>query len=88
MNSDYIGPFNIGNPNEFTINQLANLIKEKINLNLNVKNMPLPSDDPLQRRPDISLANKKLSWEPKINIDQGLNLTIDYFKKKLNLILD
>ena len=83
MNSEYIGPVNIGNPDEFTINQLANLVKEKINSNLEVKNMPLPSDDPLQRRPDISLAKKELSWEPKINIDQGLNLTIDYFKGNL-----
>ena len=83
MNSEYIGPVNIGNPDEFTINQLANLVKEKINSNLGVKNMPLPSDDPLQRKPDISLAKKKLSWEPKINIDQGLNLTIDYFKENL-----
>ena len=83
MNSDYIGPVNIGNPNEFTINQLANLVKEKINLNLNIEYMPLPLDDPLQRRPDIYLAKKKLSWEPKINIDQGLKLTIDYFKKNL-----
>ena len=84
MNSEYIGPVNIGNPNEFTINQLANLVREKINLNLHLKNMPLPSDDPLQRRPDISLAKKKLFWEPKINLDQGLNLTIDYFKENLN----
>ena len=83
MNTEYKGPVNIGNPDEFTINQLANLVKEKINLNLEVKNMPLPLDDPLQRRPDISLAKKKLSWEPKINIDQGLNLTIDYFKENL-----
>ena len=84
MNSEYMGPVNIGNPNEFTINQLANLVREKINLNLHLKNMPLPSDDPLQRRPDISLAKKKLFWEPKINLDQGLNLTIDYFKENLN----
>ena len=84
MNSEYMGPVNIGNPNEFTINQLSNLVREKINLNLHLKNMPLPWDDPLQRRPDISLAKKKLFWEPKINLDQGLNLTIDYFKENLN----
>ena len=83
MDSDFKGPVNLGNPMEFTISELSNLIKNKINKNLEINYMPLPEDDPTQRRPDISLAKDKLGWEPFIDIDKGLNLTIDYFRQKI-----
>ena len=85
MNSDYHGPINIGNPNEFTINQLASFVKEKINKKIKFKRMELPMDDPMQRRPDIKLAKKELNWEPKISLDDGLDKTISYFKKVLEV---
>ena len=83
MNSNLKGPVNLGNSVEFTIKDLSNLIKEKINKSLEINYMPLPEDDPTQRRPDISLAKDKLGWEPKINISSGLDLTIEYFRKNL-----
>ena len=84
MNSNYCKPINIGNPCEFTILELAKMIKEKINPNLKLIFKKLPTDDPKQRKPNINLAKKELSWEPKINLDQGIDLTIDYFKSELN----
>ena len=81
MNSNYQEPVNIGNPNEFTILELANLIRKKINPNLKLIKKELPEDDPLMRKPDINLAKKILKWEPKIQIDDGLNKTISYFRK-------
>ena len=83
MNGNHQGPINIGNPNEFSIKELAEKIIEKINPKLEITYKPLPQDDPLQRKPDISLAEKELSWEPKINIDQGLKKTIPWFKEKI-----
>ena len=83
MNSKYIGPVNIGNPEEFTINQLANIIIKKINPNLGITYKDLPEDDPLQRKPDISRASEELSWQPKIQINEGIDLTINYFKEIL-----
>ena len=83
MDSDFKGPVNLGNPMEFTINQLSKLIRNKINKNLEINYMPLPEDDPTQRRPDISLAKDKLGWEPFIDIDKGLDLTIDYFRQNI-----
>lgn len=83
-NDDFLGPINLGNPDEFTINELAQLVKEKINNNLNITYNPLPTDDPTQRRPDISLAKKILNWEPKVKLSQGLDKTIEYFAKKIN----
>ena len=74
-----IDPVNIGNPSEFTIKQLAQQVIEKINPNLNITYLPLPQDDPLQRKPDISLAASLLGWQPSIELDQGLDRTIDYF---------
>ena len=84
MNSSQQGPINIGNPNEFTILDLANLIKDKINPNLKFLFKTFPEDDPLQRRPVIKLAKEVLNWEPKINLDKGLDKTINYFKKTLS----
>jgi UDP-glucuronate decarboxylase len=83
MNSDYEGPINIGNPTEFTILELANLVKEKINPNLKIIFRPLPQDDPLQRKPVINLAKKYLSWEPEIDLETGLDRTIKDFKSRL-----
>ena len=79
----FTGPVNAGNPREFTIKGLAELVKEKINKNLKIIYKPLPSDDPTQRRPDITLAKTKLNWEPKIKLNEGLDKTIEYFDKKL-----
>ncbi len=80
MNSDYKMPINIGNPKEFTINQLANIIKKKISNDLKIVYKPLPEDDPIQRCPDISKAKKILGWEAKISLEVGLDKTIDYFR--------
>jgi UDP-glucuronate decarboxylase len=73
-------PINIGNPGTFTMLELANLVVKLCNSNSNIVFMPLPSDDPQQRKPDISRAKDILSWEPKIQIEEGLLKTIDYFK--------
>ena len=83
MNGNHYGPINIGNPNEFKIKELAELIIQKINPNLEISYLPLPQDDPLQRKPDISLARKELLWEPKINIKEGLEKTIPWFKEEI-----
>lgn len=80
---DFIGPVNIGNPNEFTILELAEKIISLTGSKSKLDFRPLPSDDPKQRQPDISLAMKKLNWKPAIQIDDGLIKTIDYFKKTL-----
>ena len=80
MESNVTGPINLGNPNEITIYELANKIKSKIDNNLNIVHKPLPQDDPKQRNPDITKAKELLNWEPKFNLDLGLDLTIKYFK--------
>ena len=81
MNGDHMGPINIGNPDEFSILELANLIKKKINPNLELLYKPLPQDDPIQRKPLISLAREELGWIPSIVLSKGLDSTINYFKK-------
>ena len=81
MNSNFTGPVNIGNSDEFTIMELANLIIQKIDPSLKIVFKELPIDDPLQRKPVIDLAKKELGWEPTINLNNGLDKTIDYFKK-------
>ena len=86
MACDYTKPINLGNPTEFSILELANLIKDKIESNSDIIFKPLPEDDPLQRRPMINLAKKELNWEPLINISKGLDLTIDYFKEEIKKI--
>ena len=83
MNSDQTGPINIGNPDEFTIRQLAEMVRAQINPNLEMINKPLPQDDPLQRQPVIELAKKHLQWEPTIPLEQGLTTTIKYFRQLL-----
>ena len=77
--NDFIGPVNIGNPNEFTILELAERIIRLTNSKSKLIFNPLPKDDPQQRRPDISLAKEKLDWNPKIELEEGLIKTIEYF---------
>ncbi|MBN1699414.1 MAG: SDR family oxidoreductase [Spirochaetales bacterium] len=85
MNSrdEFPGPVNLGNPAEFTIIELAEMIKKLTNSKSSIVYMPLPKDDPKQRQPDISLAKKELNWEPEIQIEQGLLKTIEYFERLL-----
>jgi UDP-glucuronate decarboxylase len=78
---DCTGPINTGNPMEFTINELAEKIIKLTNSKSELVYKPLPSDDPTQRQPDISLAKDKLGWEPKIHLEEGLKKTIPYFEK-------
>ncbi len=81
MNSrdGFTGPVNVGNPNEFTIKQLAENVIKLTNTKSKIIYQPLPQDDPMQRKPDISLAKKELDWEPKIQLEEGLIKTIEYF---------
>ena len=85
MNSDFKDPVNIGSPFEFTIKQLAELVREKINPNLQFIYKPLPSDDPLQRQPVIDRAKKELSWQPTVPLDEGVDETIEWFKQKIKI---
>ena len=75
----FVGPVNIGNPDEFTIKQLAELVIELTGSSSEIIQKPLPQDDPKQRQPDISLAKEKLDWTPSTNLRDGLARTIDYF---------
>ena len=78
--NDVTGPMNLGNPGEFTISQLANLVIEMTGAKSKIEFRPLPEDDPLQRCPDIGFAKRALGWEPTIQLAQGLKETIGYFK--------
>ena len=77
------GPINLGNPNEFTIRQLAEMVIELTKSKSKLVFQELPSDDPRQRKPEISKAKSLLDWSPKVEIEQGLKDTIEYFKKIL-----
>ncbi len=77
------GPINLGNPHEFTMNELAQKVLNLVQTNSQIVFEPLPKDDPTQRRPDISLAQKELGWEPKVQLQEGLEKTILYFKDKI-----
>ena len=83
MESDFQSPINIGNPNEFSIKELAVMVKELINPNLEFEFKEMPKDDPKQRKPSIELAKKILNWEPKIELKEGLIKTIKWFKGNL-----
>ncbi|WP_320667201.1 UDP-glucuronic acid decarboxylase family protein [Prochlorococcus sp. MIT 1307] len=85
MNSNCLGPINLGNPMEFTIRELAELVRKKINPNLDITTHQLPQDDPVQRQPVIDLAKKELNWEPKISLENGLTKTIKYFQETIKL---
>ena len=83
MNNEkgFVGPVNLGNPGEFTIAELAEMVIEMTNSKSKLTCLPLPLDDPTQRRPDISLAIEQLGWEPKVQLRQGLERTIEYFSQ-------
>lgn len=77
------GPVNLGNPNEFTVMELAEKVLALTGSRSSIDYRPLPQDDPFQRRPDIGLAKEKLGWEPKVELEEGLRKTIEYFRKEL-----
>ncbi len=83
--SDFLTtPINFGNPNEFTITQLAETVIKLTQSKSKIVYKPLPEDDPMQRKPSIELAKKKLNWEPKVQLEEGLGKTITYFKNIIN----
>ena len=75
-----VGPVNLGNPNEFTIRQLAEAVLQKVDTGSKIVEESLPADDPTQRKPDIGLARKLMDWEPKVQLTEGLDRTIPYFR--------
>jgi UDP-glucuronate decarboxylase len=77
-----VGPVNIGNPGEFTMLELAELVLKKVGGKSKIVHQDLPADDPRQRQPDISLAKKYLEWQPTVRLEQGIEKTIDYFRKE------
>ena len=84
MESNHYEVFNIGNPYEMTVRELAETILKLTNSKSEIIYKPLPNDDPQQRRPDISKAKEKLNWEPKVDLETGLNTTIEWIKKELS----
>ena len=86
MESKYYYPINLGNPHEIEINQLAKMIKDMINPELEIldKYIPLENDAPNRRRPDIKLAKEILNWEPNISLKDGISRTIDWFRKNID----
>jgi UDP-glucuronate decarboxylase len=83
MDGNETGPVNLGNPEEYTILQLAQNIRDRINPDREISFMPLPQDDPKQRKPDITRAKTWLNWEPTVSLDRGLDLTIAEFRQRL-----
>src|SRR6187401_957796 len=83
--SDYHEPVNIGNPGEMTVLQFAEKILEKLGSKVPITFLPLPTDDPKQRKPDISLAKKLLNWEPRVSFDDGIGRTVEYFREFLGI---
>lgn len=85
MNTDdcFIGPVNLGNPHEFTMNELAEKVLRITNSKSKIDYQSLPQDDPKVRRPDITLARSELGWQPTVELDEGLKLTIEYFKSSI-----
>ena len=82
---EFTGPVNLGNPCEFTILELAQQVLRMTSSKSKLVFMPLPADDPMQRKPDTGLARKMLDWQPTISLDEGLERTVDYFKRTLDL---
>jgi len=81
LDSDHVGPVNIGNPNEFTVLELAQLVLEVTGSSSEIVHEPLPVDDPVQRQPDISLARRVLGWEPRVELREGLTRTAEWFSR-------
>ncbi len=84
MEADEALPVNLGNPNEMTILEFANLIRDRFGPEIELAFCPLPSDDPRVRQPDISKAKRILGWEPRVSLEEGLGITIDFFRAKMN----
>jgi UDP-glucuronate decarboxylase len=85
MESNEIGPINMGNPEEYTILELAQNVRDRINVDMEIAFKPLPQDDPQQRKPDITKAITRLNWKPVTSLENGLTATIDEFRKRLDL---
>jgi UDP-glucuronate decarboxylase len=83
LDSDYVGPVNIGNPDEFTVLELAQLVLEMTDSDVPIVFEPLPIDDPTQRRPDITMAATQLGWKPAVPLAEGLATTIEWFRRSL-----
>ncbi|HVT77007.1 MAG TPA: UDP-glucuronic acid decarboxylase family protein [Acidimicrobiales bacterium] len=83
LDSDYVGPVNIGNPAEYTVSEFAEIAREVTGNRSEIVHQPLPMDDPMQRRPDITLARQILGWEPTIGLREGLERTAEYFRRIL-----
>jgi dTDP-glucose 4,6-dehydratase len=83
FHSDYTMPVNIGNPNEFTVMQLAQKVLELTGSSAHIEQQPLPEDDPKVRRPDITVARRELGWEPQVQLEDGLGNTIPYFQQRV-----
>ncbi|MBI4782358.1 MAG: SDR family oxidoreductase [Oscillatoriophycideae cyanobacterium NC_groundwater_1537_Pr4_S-0.65um_50_18] len=87
MNGAYIGPVNLGNPDEYTILELAQAVQQMVNPNIPIKHEPLPQDDPRRRKPDITKARIHLDWQPEVALLGGLKLTIDDFRARMGDVL-
>ena len=85
LTSEYNEPFNIGNPEELSILDFASKIAEVVGIDSHIENKPLPEDDPKVRRPDISRAKELLNWEPRVDLEEGLQKTLPFFKEKLGM---
>lgn len=85
LDSDYVGPVNIGNDGEFTMLELADLVLEATGSSSEIVYEPLPADDPTQRRPDLTIARSRIGWEPTIPLREGLARTVPYFRQVLDL---
>ena len=83
FNSDRVEPVNIGNPHEFTIRELADVILEETGSDSQIESLPLPEDDPKVRKPDITVARDVLGWEPQVGLREGIRLTLPYFRDEL-----
>ena len=84
LDSDITTPVNIGNPDEYTILELAEIVIEVTGSQSEVTFEPLPEDDPAQRQPDITLARERLGWEPTVDLRDGLTRTAEYFRQRMN----
>lgn len=85
LDSDYQLPVNIGNEHEFTMLELATVVRESLNADVELVFEPLPGDDPMQRKPDLTVARRELAWEPTVQLKEGIAATADFFAKELNL---
>ncbi|KAF9284812.1 hypothetical protein BGZ74_001655 [Mortierella antarctica] len=84
MNKNYREPVNLGNPEEYTIREFAEMIRDEINADVEIMSLPPTEDDPQKRRPDIGRAKKYLGWAPKFSVDQGIRETVQYFKNTVS----